>query len=1088
MTDKTAVLLRLLLCLMGMAGSDFCAAADEAVARESAAIFVKSNITGGFVLHLGAGDGRLTAALRRHQGVTVQGLEMDVRKVHNAREAIQKSGLYGPVSIARFQGGRLPYMDNLFNLVVVDDVAMTTEREVLRVLAPEGAACFRQGNPWRILVKPRPEGIDAWTHFLHDAGNNAVAEDTAVGPPRTVQWIADPLWLRSHETPSGVQALVSSGKRIFYIFDEGLIGITDERLPDRWSIVCRDAFNGKLLWKRPLKSWGWREWAESKWKDKDWTVVRAGRVAVPEENQRCLVAAHDRLYTVSGFKGSLEILDAGTGELVKAVAGTEGTGGILASGGLVVVRCQAPVSDMEKRRGKKPAQATVLKAVNGKTGSEVWTKRTNGIMGQLMAADQGRLFYREGVNLVCLDLVNGKEIWRKKPQIKRGTTLVATQQVVLLKDGTFLACYRAADGHRLWRQKVNKDSGAGSVDLFVAAGLVWTGMWSVDAQGKRANRTARMMSIGYDVLTGEEKKQIVADNLRSCEHHHRCFRNKATARYMISAMEGAEFMDLTENGHSQNNWLRGACKLGVMPANGLLYVPPDQCFCHPGSKLLGFAALGPERKAAPPEIPDVQRLQKGPAYGQVPVVDALDKGDEGWPTFRHDPRRSGSTPMAMPARLEKAWEKTMGGRLTPAVSAHGRLFVADIDAHTLYALEGSTGRTLWRFTAGGRIDSPPTVHQGVVLFGAHDGRVYCLRETDGHVVWTFTAAPADLQMATFDQVASVWPVHGSVLIYRGTAYVAAGRSTYLDGGIRLYGLNPLTGQIRHKGLLEGPHPVDKDKRDYSFYTMGANSDVLVAEGGKIFMRQKELTPALKEVKNAVLSSKGEKNMGLHVFSTAGLLDGSWYNRTFWMYAKRWPGFQLANQAPKSGQLLVMDGHHTFGVKVFYRRNTHSPMFFPGREGYLVFADKNSTEPQIVGEAGARKPLAWLPQSDYSRGRDNQIRKLDSPAFGQDKMMGYTRADPPVWKSWLPIRVRAMVKTRAALLVAGPPDVYDPKDPFSTFEGRKGARLAVLASDTGDQKFTLDLTAPPVFDGMIAASGCVVLSLTDGRVVCFRDKE
>ena len=35
----------------------------------------------------------------------------------------------------------------------------------------------------------------------------------------------------------------------------------------------------------------------------------------------------------------------------------------------------------------------------------------------------------------------------------------------------------------------------------------------------------------------------------------------------------------------------GACKIGIMPSDGLLYVPPDQCFCHPGSKILGYAAF-----------------------------------------------------------------------------------------------------------------------------------------------------------------------------------------------------------------------------------------------------------------------------------------------------------------------------------------------------------------------------------------------------------------------------------------------------------------------------------------------------------------
>ena len=33
-------------------------------------------------------------------------------------------------------------------------------------------------------------------------------------------------------------------------------------------------------------------------------------------------------------------------------------------------------------------------------------------------------------------------------------------------------------------------------------------------------------------------------------------------------------------------------------------------------------------------------------------------------------------------------------------------------------------------------------------------------------------------------------MHGSVLFHRGVIYAAAGRSSYLDGGIMLYGLDP----------------------------------------------------------------------------------------------------------------------------------------------------------------------------------------------------------------------------------------------------------------------------------------------------------
>jgi len=165
---------------------------------------------------------------------------------------------------------------------------------------------------------------------------------------------------------------------------------------------------------------------------------------------------------------------------------------------------------------------------------------------------------------------------------------------------------------------------------------------------------------------------------------------------------------------------------------------------------------------------------------------------------------------------------------------------------------------------------------------------------------------------------------------------------------------------------------------------------------------------------------------------------------------------------------------------------HSPMFFPGKEGYLLFADLNTNEPQIVGESGWRKPVAWLPQSHIPRegnpGLDNVSR-----GFGADKGIGYTRAELPVWMQWLPVRIRAMVKAGNILFVAGPPDVFDPKDPYAAFEGRKGAKVLAISAENGKTLTEIAIEHPPVFDGMIAASGRLFASLRDGSVMCIAGK-
>jgi len=1068
---------------------------DPVFADDASAILRASGTKGGLVVHLGCGSGRLTASLHAGEAFVVHGLDSDPANVTAARKHIASLGLLGKVSVQQFSGKKLPYAENLVNLLVAENLGDVSMSEVMRVLAPLGAVRTKVGGKWTTRTKPQPEDIDDWGHFLHDAGNNAVAKDRVVGPPRRIQWIAPPLWLRSHETASGVQAQIAAGGRLFYIFDEGLVGITDERLPARWSVICRDAFNGKLLWRLPLPKWGWRQWGKSKFEGKDWTTLRAARVSAPVQNQRRLVADSTRLYATLGYDAPLSILDAATGKVIVSVKGTERTEEILVSQGVVLLhvrkKASAPAAagaakggkGRKKKKPKAPGSASKLIGVSAEAGKIIWRRDAGGAIKPLaFAIDNSRVFYTVGKELACVDLKTGKPLWDTQLKNQNGRTIVASNGVVLIMGNTSLDSYDGANGKLLWSNNIPSRSGFESADLFVVGDTVWPGIISTDASGKPTRKSSNAMVLGFDIRTGARKKRIVAPDLRSPEHHHRCYRNKATSRYIISSLEGAEFMDLESEKHLQNNWVRGACKLGMMPCYGMLYVPSDQCFCQPGGKLLGYTAVGPAAKKPGVDVPDADRLEKGPAYGTAGEKTAR-AGASDWPTYRHDPQRHGSTTAKVPADLTQSWRVKLGGRLTQPVMAAGKLFVASIDTHSLYALDAASGKELWRFVADGRIDSPPTFHRGKLLFGSADGRVYCLRASDGALAWRFLAAPRERRIMYFDQVESAWPVHGSVLVRDKIAYVSAGRSTYLDGGIRFWGLDSSSGKIVHKGLIEGPHRTAGGKRDVAFFVAGANSDVLVSEGDHIFMRQKKLTAGLKEIVPEVLSSKGEADVGMHVFSTSGLLDASWYNRAFWMYSKRWPGFQLANQAPKTGQILVVDKDTTYALRAFYRRNVHSPMFFPGKKGYLLFADKNTTEPQIVGEAGARPPVKWLPQSDYSRGGRGMV-KFDSPAFGRDKMMGYTRAEPPLWMLWLPVRVKAMVKTSDILFVAGPPDLYDAKDPFAAFEGRKGALLAAVSAKTGRKLTEFKLDTPPIFDGMIAVQGRLYISLEDGSVVSY----
>jgi hypothetical protein len=205
-------------------------------------------------------------------------------------------------------------------------------------------------------------------------------------------------------------------------------------------------------------------------------------------------------------------------------------------------------------------------------------------------------------------------------------------------------------------------------------------------------------------------------------------------------------------------------------------------------------------------------------------------------------------------------------------------------------------------------------------------------------------------------------------------------------------------------------------------------------------------------------SLGDRDIGLHVFSTAGLLDDSWFNRTYWMYSATWPGFYIANRAAKTGQLLVVGPDRTYAVQAFPTRNLQSPLFTPGEKGYLLTADDNDNEPV-----------------------------LDDKTRGTTKGWGFTRKKPPAWSQWVPVRIRGMVLAGGHLFVAGPPDVAPADDPLAAFEGRRGGLLWTFSAENGKKLTELPLDSPPVFDGLTAAAEHLFLSTIDGQVICLAGK-
>ncbi len=926
------------------------------------------NIKGGLIVHLGCGDGRLTAALRVNDGYLVHGLDRSESRVARARKYIQSLGVYGAVSVERLEGGSLPYIDNLVNLVISEELGPVPMSEVMRVLCPNGVAFIRNDGPpprlasgdagagkWVKTVKTRPKEIDDWTHYLHDASNNAVSHDTVAGPPRRMQWVGSPRYGRHHDRMSSVNAVVSAGGRIFYIFDEG--SRASILLGPKWSLIARDAFNGTILWKRQMGKWHTHLWP-----------LKSGPAQLP----RRLAAAGDRVYATLSVDAPLTALDAATGKTLRTYAGTKATEEVIVSDGVLFLLVNKDAEEPQFANLKSISNASrgkfwdeaprQIMALSANSGQVLWTIKRR-VLPVTLAADRKRVFFHDSRNVVCLDRNTGDELWHSQPVEWAGEirsfyapTLVVYKDVVLFSGGQTagkqsgwytsghdtMTALSAKTGKVLWTAYHPPSGYRSPEDLFVVNDLVWTG----------ETLSGRVVAVftGRDPHTGRVKAEF-PPNIETYWFHHRCHRGKATANYLLTSRAGIEFIDVHNRQWIPHHWVRGACLYGVMPANGLIYAPQHPCACYLESKLYGFNALAPT--SAGPRIPNHTandaRLDEGPAYDRRIAAKATE--DE-WPTYRHDTARSGAASTVLPTTLKRGWRADVGARLTSPVIAEGKVFVASVDEHTVHALDAASGKRLWHYTAGGRVDSPPTIYQGRVLFGSADGWVYCLAASDGALAWRFRAAPMEQRLMAFEQIESVWPVHGSVLIQDGVLYCVTGRSMFLDGGLTLWRLDPKTGRALSETVLDDrEQATGKALQAYvSWLNMPpALPDILSSDGRLVYMRSQPFNldgtrPPLKKMPRAPDADRGappatQRREHAHLFSPTGFLDDSGWHRTYWMYGNTfvsgWCGYYLAGKAAPAGRILVFDDSRVygFGRKPQYYRWT-TPI-----EHHLFAADK-----------------------------------------------------------------------------------------------------------------------------------------------------
>jgi len=577
-----------------------------------------------------------------------------------------------------------------------------------------------------------------------------------------------------------------------------------------------------------------------------------------------------------------------------------------------------------------------------------------------------------------------------------------------------------------------------SADVFGIDGLIW------------AVGDSDFTLVAFEARTGKVKRTIDATDAFYQGHHHRCYRNKATPNYIFTGRRGIESTELASGDVKLHHWTRGGCRYGILPCNGLIYAPPDACVCYISAKLAGFYAFAADSPDQPTPTAK-SRLEEGPDYGLSPAVKSSLPSEQ-WPTYRFDPGRSCATLATGPSELSIRWKADVGCAITSPVVAEDKVFFGATDRHAVWAVDADSGEKSWSYVTGGPIDSPPTIYKGLALCGSRDGWAYALNAVNGKLVYRFRGAPAERRIVACDRLESPWPIHGSILITDGVAYLTAGRQSFVDGGIFAYALDPFTGRTLQKTQVFSPELQGIERKEYEtkssqflvplskFYDMppenlGAVSDILTADGELIYMRNLRLDPTdisrpVSQARQTIDARFGgsvrqDPVPGPQVVSDAGFLDGSWFNQVYWTY----------RNASRS-KLLVFDDTTTYSVRAYDRksRSRHDRYRFQPGKGYTLFAYNHETNEEQ-------------------------------------------------WAVDIQVRIQAMVLAGDKLYVAGTRDMVDPADPWAFIEGRKGGVLCVYSANDGASQQETDLESPSVFNGMCVAGTRLYISTIAGTVVC-----
>ncbi|MCB1090252.1 MAG: PQQ-like beta-propeller repeat protein, partial [Verrucomicrobiae bacterium] len=546
-------------------------------------------------------------------------------------EAAEAAGLLGSrIFVNRVRDGRIPLAENVADgLILVDVMSDLIEAaEAERVLRPRGRA-WRKGEIW--LTKAVPEGYDEWTHPFHGPDNNPQSKDRfAQGRFRT-QFIAEPKF-----SPMPEQTVIGGG-RIYKAM--GHIAHKANQNENLNTLLCINAYNGTILWKRPLPE--------------GFMIHRS-----------TMIATEDALYL--GDDQSCKVIDGRTGKVRQELTVTPDisdgpvwkwmamrNGVLYALVGNQEVKVETMKSvrrglghwpwDMWKGHDYADPELSfgygrTVVAIDLKTGKRLWHYRdTEFLDARTMAMNgKGQIFcYAPEKCLVSLDATTGVLKWRNSsPELLAALGPNAKAQHYIT--GYATTCYLKCDNDRLYFAGPQREQ------MVVASAEDGRVLWTHETGNLQlVLREDGIWAAGPQKTVGRKLAYDTGSILEEFPARRACTRATGGIDSIFYRASGGTVRVLTGTNTAQHIApMRPPCQDGVLISNGHLYWGPWMCGCQ--LSLYGNIGLAPRTLPGEAEdIPDPKAAFATAREGREPSgLVSLGADAKDWAQYQGNPSRS----------------------------------------------------------------------------------------------------------------------------------------------------------------------------------------------------------------------------------------------------------------------------------------------------------------------------------------------------------------------------------------------------------------------------------------------------------------